>query len=332
MALIPFRPIGANNVDPPESVGRPDPNSRSLTYTEGTEMVNVDMYEQGGGRRRRGVVLDMAGIDPHSGWSNGAMAFFIEGGALKRFWPGAGGEILALLSTDNHGAFCQVNDITVFSNGEDFHVIEAGRVATPFMPSDPFKTRMSPGTCLEFYNGRLYAALGRVLYNSDSLDTPGGVEQMDERQNITAVFASEIRMVKRVAGGLFVSDGQETFFFAGKDPVLDEGFEQRSVLPYPAIPGATAIAITASQLGSTDVQGEACIWTSERGVCIGLPGGTVINVSDGRFATPAGRHGTAIVREQNGQVHYLCVIRDPRSGYNPHDNRSLFVSSHPIAE
>jgi hypothetical protein len=331
MAVVSFRPVGANNIDPPESVGRPDPKSRSLIYTEGTAMVNIDPYEQGGGRRRRGAVMDMAGTNPHSGWSNGREAYFIEACALKRFWPGAGSEILALLSSDEPGAFCQVNNLIVMSNGVDFHVIEGGRIAPQFVPTDPFKVRMSPGNILEFYNGRLYAALGNVLYCSDSLDTQGGIEQMDERQNVVAVFASEITLVKRVIGGLFVSDGQETFFFGGQDPMLGDGFSQNCVLPYPAIPG-TALTITGKQLGSDDIQGEVAMWASTKGACVGLPGGSVVNLSAEAFAPQVGRRGAAIIREENGQVHYLCVMRDPKTAHNAHNTRILSTISHPIAE
>lgn len=330
MALVSFRPIGANNVDPPEAVGRPDPNSRSLIYVEGTGLVNVDPYEQGGCRRRRGAVLDVPGIGPHSGWSNGREAYFVEGSALKRFWPGAGSEIVTLLSNDDPAAFSQVNDIIVMSNGVDFIVIEGGAVATPFVPVDPFKVRMSPGRLLEFYNGRLYAALGNVLYCSDSLDTQGGIEQMDERQNVVAVFSSEITLLKRVDGGLFVSDESETFFLQGADPVIDQGFSQRTIFLYPAVAG-TAAPISPGQLGS-EAQGDAAIWVSEKGVCVGLPGGSAVNLSDGTFSPPQGRRGGAVVREENGQVHYLCVMRDPTPAHNTHDARELSTISLPIQE
>ena len=330
MPLVSFRPKGMNNVDPRETVGRPDPESRSLVYTEGISLVNVDPNEQSGGPRRRGITLEIPGMAPHSGWSDGRQAYFVEGGALKSFTPD-GSNILALLSSNEPMAFCSVNDIVVASNGVDFLIIEDGDVATAFEPADPHKVSMSPGTCLEFYNGRLYAALGRVLYASDSLDTAGGVEQMDERRNVVAVFASDIVMVKRATGGLFVSDGTETFFFAGEDPFIGEGFAQRSVFPYPAIAG-TVQAIAPSLLGSADIQGEACMWASERGVCLGLPGGSVANISSGTFANPIGRSGTAIVRENNGQVHFLCVVRDQRPAYNANQGRDIPVTDQPISD
>lgn len=322
MTLVTFRPLGMNNVDLPENVGRRDTNTKALVYTEAVDLLNIDPNEKGGGSLRGGAVLDLIGIDPHSGWSDGKQAYFVEASMLKRFWPGVGSDILAVLESDDPADFCPVNDIVVMSNGKDFKVIEDGEVSTPFVPSSPFKEPMSPGHLLEFYNGRLYAALDNVVYASDSLDSQdaGGIEQMDERKNVVAVFASEVQMIKRVAGGLYVSDMQETFFLAGSDPFIDEGFRQDSIFPYPALKGSVK-TVTPGQLG-LDIKGECCVWASDRGVCIGLPGGSAFNASEDVYQPPTGKRGAGLVRSQNGQVHYLCVVRDPQQEHNAHEERS----------
>lgn len=325
MTLVTFRPSGMNNVDEAEHIGKRDPNSRALVYTEAADMLNVDPNDKGGGSLRGGAVLDMIGSGTHSGWSDGKQAYFIEAGMLKRFWPGVGSDILAVLESDEPAAFCPVNDIVVMSNGKDFKVIEDGEVSTPFVPSDPFKEPMTPGQHLEFYNGRLYSALDNVVYASDSLDTPGGIEQMDERKNVVAVFASAVQMIKRVSGGLYISDMKETFFFAGSDPFIDEGFRQDPVFPYPALNGSVK-EVTPGQLG-LDIKGECCMWATDRGVCVGLPSGSAFNASENVYHPPSGKRGAGLVRSENGQVHYLCVVRDPQQAHNAHEERSEITAT-----
>lgn len=316
MPNVSYQFTGMNNVADPANVGSPVPKSRKLTYTEMAQMVNADPDNYAGCQLRPGQVSVSAG-DTHSGWSNPynpQEMFCVQGATLKRLWPdGSLTTIRSGLSEGLHMAFCQVNDVVAYSNGAERGVIEQGIDTVSFVPTDPYKAPMVAGHSLEWYNGRLYALKGNALYCSDSLDTPGGIESMDERQCVVAVFDGIGTMLQRVENGLFVSAGRETFFFQGVDPWVGEGFTQRSVAPYPAIP-YTAVPVKADLLGIDGLTGWACMWVSDRYVCIGGNGGFSLKLD--KFAVTPGKEGAAVLREQNGTVHYLAVTRDLASKYN----------------
>lgn len=307
-----YRFLGMNNVLPPSEVGRPDKNG---VFREVVQIVNADPDEKGALSLRPGRNLGLPGIGCHSGWSNGREAYFVEGTALKRFYPPDSSAIVRLGLTPGLAmAFCQVNDVIAYGNGKERGVLETGQDMPAFVPNDPHKEPMVAGSLLAFFNGRLYAARDKVLYCSDSLDVPGGIESMDERFCVVAVFASTIRLLQPVEGGLFVSDSDETFFLSGTDPQAGE-FRQRLVAPYPAIQG-TAVGVKADQLRIDGLSGLVALWTSEQGICLGTSDGQMINLSEGTVAIDPGRQGAAILRRNKGQAHYLTVMRDPQPTAN----------------
>lgn len=307
---------GMNNVDDPANVGSPVPNIRQLIFTEMSAMVNADPDNHGGCALRPGQV-SVSATATHSGWANPynpQEMLCVQGTDLKRLWPD--GSLTTIRSRVTAGlrmAFCQVNDVIAYSNGIEQGIIEQGQDTAQFIPLDPFKLPMVAGQFLEWYNGRLYALKNNVLYCSDSLDTPGGIESMDERQNVVAVFDGMGTMLQRVDNGLFVASGKETFFFQGADPWIDGGFDQRSIAPYGAIP-YTSVPVKADLLGIDGLNGWACIWTSERHVCIGGNSGFFLPVE--KLALKAGKEGAAVLRERNGTAHYLAVTRDTTGEYN----------------
>lgn len=321
--------LGANNVDDPADVGAPL-DSRELVFTEVVKLVNVDPDNRGGAALRPGREQASVATGLHSGWSDPHtpdIGYFVNGTFLNRVDAAGALTIVKYdLIPGRHVTFCQINDALVYSNGLQFGVIENGADTPPFTPTAPFKVRMVAGSAMEFYNGRLYTLVdnydgtpGCALICSDSLDTPGGIESMDTRQNIVGVFRGAGKMVCRVeskdGGGLFVSAGDETFWLAGRDAVLEGGFAaQESVAPYAAIPG-TARAIK-GELLKGNLSGNACIWASTRGVCVGAAGGVFLNVSEKKVSYPDGQVGTAVVREENGLVHYVFVLQGAGTAYN----------------
>ena len=326
-----FDPDGMNNVDDPYVVGQSFANG---SYNQALYMANVDPAPVKRTRLGRQQVLAVAGLT--SGWSNPynpIEGYFVNGPLLDHI--DQAGTVTIIRYSMIPGlpvAFCQVNDVTVYSNGQQFGVIENLQDTPPFYPSPvianqqgsyipSYKERMVAGLFMEFYNGRLYTLINNyqgkpcALVCSDSLDCPGGVESMDTRQNIVAEFDGEATMLCRVDNGLFVGTTIETFFLDMADAVLDGGMQaQRSVAPYGVVPG-TQQPILAEDTG-IKAQGNMQIWASARGVCLGGSGGTFINLTENAYSYPPGALGAAIVREQQGLTHYVCAMQQPGVPYN----------------
>lgn len=345
MAEITYTFKGMNNVSDPADVGAPDPKRRDLLFTEGVLLSNVDMDDNGGVSLRPGRIAVSNGAGYHSGWSNpnGTEAYYVKAGVLWRMTATVAGNppvatpaftLIRSGLSNNPMNFVQINDVVRYSNGTQCGVIEGGVHTTPFTPTMQFKAPMVAGKYEEFYNGRLYALVdqydgitGCALICSDPMDVPGGIESMDERTNIVAVYSGAAKGICRVDDGLFVSAGEETFFHGGGDPFLDDGFNQKSVAPYAMVPG-TVRHVRAEILGVDGLKGWACIWASTRGVCVGGNGGYFVNMTHEKVSYPAGTSGTALVREQGGVVHYLFVLQSPAaSAYNAFLPRSVEVQS-----
>lgn len=326
-----FKTYGMNNVDDPKDVGAPVPKIKQLIYTEGVLFENVDPNNNGGCSLRKGRETVYNGA-PHSGWGNGNEAYFVENGQLKRFFPDNTATVIReAVAADRRMVYCQVNDIVVYSNGAQWGILEKGVDVPPFVPTLPFKERMVAGEFIEYYNGRLYALKNleelpgqSALYCSDSLDVPGGIESMDERFNIVAVFDGTGSLLLAVDDGLFVAAGNETFFFLGADPVVG-GFDQRSKALYGAIPHAS-VSFKAELLGIDGVTGTAGMWASERNICIGGNGGFFLELD--KIAIQPGTEGAGILREQNGVAHCLftvCNVTDEK--YNAFQPRAIDVET-----
>ena len=329
-----FDPAGMNNVDNPYVVGKSHDDRH--VYNQALYMANIDPAPVKTTRLGCNLVLPVAGI--HSGWNNSynpIEGYFVNGTLLNHL--DAAGNITIVkydLIPNLPLAFCQVNDVTVYSNGIQFGIIEDLQDTPPFYPSatiqnqlgetiPSYKVRMEAGLFMEFYNGRLYTLINNykgkpcALVCSDSLGAPGWLESMDTRQNIVAEFDGEAAMLARVDDGLFVGTDIETFFLSGVDAVVGEGFTVRSVAPYGVVAG-TQRPIK-GELTGFNIQGNAQIWTSERYVCIGGNGGAFIPCAKDTFSYPPGKIGTALVREQNGLTHYLCAMQQPGVPYNAYE-------------
>jgi hypothetical protein len=326
MARQVFRPTGMNNVAPAHQVGK---RAEDGAIVEMSSLVNVDPFDAGGVSMRPGRTLMTPALSSHSGWGNGREAYYVEGTALRRFWPGGGTSLVRLgMPAGERCVFCQVNDVIAYSTRTVRGIIENGAAVANFVPIDPFKEPMVPGQCLFFFNGRLYAANGKTIYCSDTLDVPGWIESMDTRSNVVANFDSEVQMALPVDGGFFASDENNTYFFSGAD-IQVEGFVQRLVANCPAIYG-TGANVSASTLGIQGIEGNVAVWTSDRGIFIGTPDGRAVNVSAGTYSYAPGEEGAAIVREQSGKVIYLSVLRGQKAAHNPQKASSVTVTTRSI--
>lgn len=154
------------------------------------------------------------------------------------------------------------------------------------------------GQCLAFYRGRLYVAVGNLVFYS----APFGLELFRPLDHIA--LKSAVRMIAPVTNGLFISDDTDTYFFSGATP---EQFNVTRVQPYPAIAGSVAYAPAGLIL---ELQGETPtpIWLSEKGVVVGTQDGGVNNVTERwRFTAPA-RAAATFKQNGAGDWQYVAAL------------------------
>lgn len=161
----------------------------------------------------------------------------------------------------------------------------------------------------ESMGSRNYWAVGNTVYCSRALD-----DTEDERYSTVISLDDMITMIRRVDGGLYVGSTKELHYLHGTDP-QEGGFTDVWSLPYGVILG-TGCHVKGELVPIAQMQGNCCIFASQRGVIVGGPGGAIVNLSQGKVSYPYGLTGKAIVREVNGVAHYLFTTSPTNPAYN----------------
>src|SRR3990170_12351 len=235
-----------------------------------------------------------------------------QGTNTRSLWAAPSGKICLFASGTS---FCKLNTddtnstlITPINPTDDFAYVEVGnfvyfstmsivgyidtRLGTSSSFSTPtqnFKTKMSGGQILEFHYNRLYAVNQENVFYSDATI----LTQMDGRKNAIAL-PSRGTMFKSVVDGVYVSDREKIYFWAGRGP---DDFVSREVLDVPAIEGMSASAIVKKRKTST----KTVFFMTEKGLYEGFPEGIIVPKQSGLFAISNLDRGTAIIKNSTYQ-------------------------------
>lgn len=331
---------GMNTVADPASINNLNP--KSAQYGQCVDICDCDLDDEHNPSRRDGFLL-VAGVAVSSAWTSKAgVTYCVSGGYLCTF---DGAEVTPLTTDFTVLAECefeQVNDVVVFSDNEKIGIISGSTVTRIDKPSDwvdvadleqwiadhypadpaawdgvtsnsnfdvdAFKLATLAGCCLHHYNGALYLAVDNFVYVTKTHN----IEQMDIRYNVIAGYADPVTMIQHVAGGLVVGTTKAVYFHDGGGLVVDDGkivssFSQIQVSAYGAIYG-TDLPVQADKIPRLQATGMACLWSSAEGVFVGLPGGTVVNLSAEKVTLPDVARGTALLKDRSGSLQYVVCF------------------------
>ncbi len=149
-----------------------------------------------------------------------------------------------------------------------------------------------------------YAGCIWVVYDDMIIYTHPYSETTDLRENFIPV-GERITNFGAVSDGLFITTNTRSYFYSGRNPAEMSVVQQA---PFGAIPD-TMLQVDGRILGEgQDTLG--LVWTSLRGICVGLPNGTLVNVTKKQIKELSGVKGTALLRKFNGQQHYIAVLQN----------------------
>lgn len=188
------------------------------------------------------------------------------------------GEVLYLAATLTNGAtdFTPTADIVMGLNLP---------LDTQFMGPAPI------GQLVAYYRGRMYVAQGNVLFYSE----PFAYELFDPRNYI--VLDAEITMLAPMedktgdASGFFVGTAASCGLITGADPAT---FEYMALTDYGAVKGALDYVDGALYQDGAAGARPLPMWLSTQGLCVGLPGLTVNNLTRSRYGFSADSTGAAL--------------------------------------
>jgi hypothetical protein len=167
-------------------------------------------------------------------------------------------------------------------------------LATQWLDAPP------PGTALALFKGRIYIAVGDVLYAT----MPLSYEHCDLR-DFRAFDGSAIRVLGAVEGGLFVGTSEAVYFLAGA------GFADHALLrklDSPAIAGSLVSADGMAASGRAELaDARVVLFATVDGIVMGLPDGSLQNLTRERFELPAMASGAAAFIEGPASQYLLSI-------------------------
>ena len=205
-----------------------------------------------------------------------------------------------------------VNYYVTLPDGDVFYFAGQGATGATFnISEDPSLLRRSmkaknthpplPFSIVDNFYGRMVYVVKDTVYFSD----PFAYEQIDFTKGFIP-FKNNITMIGVVEDGIFIGTTEDTYFCAGKKP---SEFDLTQVADYGVVSNTRSYldgAVVGTESATTK---KIPAWISSNGMCIGFPDGSMQNVSENAVILPKGVTGASFFRQENGQNHFISVIR-----------------------
>jgi len=276
--------LGINNVAPPYRLA----HDHEKGITELLEAVNVDVLSNGVVARRRGFTEKISLLDAHSLFASGEDCLFVAEGSLCRMLADEQVVSLCFLTSPSLKMYyVKVGELVFYSNGIDMGVVR-GNVrenwtAPEYNGPETVRTFSTPppGKNLTLYHGRIYAALGTVVWYTEYMQY-----YFTDLANNFMLMPSAVLDIADTDDGLWISTETELNFYKGA-----------SLLEFSRIEAECAPMISGSfakvPAGVLQQQG---IWhyaTNRDGIHLLGPSGQMVNVTKDRFVAGEGTSATA---------------------------------------
>ena len=282
-----------------------DPETGVQWLTEGW---NVDLDGSGRVSRRKGWEQTGIAVPCHSIFSYGDTCLFVSNGQLCRLGTDLNYSTLRVVTPDARMTYAPVGDVIYFMNGLERGYVRngvAGEWTLPAVIRGPETTRVyqapPAGQIVSFFRGRVYVVSGNVVWYTEAY----GPNLMDYTRNFLQ-FESVVQVFHPVKEGVFVGTTEKVWFLRGSGP---NDFIWETGHLAPAVRG-TAVDVTLSKIGEGELHGTGVLWTGSDGICLGLPDGTVLDLTRKAVSFSVGSKGAAIVMEDK----YICTMLDTEEG------------------
>jgi hypothetical protein len=158
-------------------------------------------------------------------------------------------------------------------------------------------------TFLCYYNGRIYLAQGQTVWATEMF----AYGLVDKTKNFM-FFEHDITMLGTVADGIYVGTTHGVWFLSGT--ISGGGMKRQVVMDNGVLPGSMATVpkelANPPQVGN-DVNVSICFMT-DAGFCVADDGGTVYNLTEGKYFFPDATRAAAMFRRQDGYNTYVTVL------------------------
>ena len=288
-------------VDPVRLVLDPDALPLKAAY-------NIDYDNTGRISRRKGTTATDVTASCHSLFCDGGECFFVTGTSLCALNADYSYDTIATVAANVPVYYLELDNKTYWSNGLTHGIISNRTNASwsvgTYSGPDSTRTYYPPpdGTLLAYHGSCVLIASGSVIYHSDPYFPTG----FDLARNYIAL-EGPVRMLRPVAGGIWVSDNKSVGFFKGTNM---RDMQYRKVAQFPAVKGSDVEA-DLSVVGEGALGNVGVLWTSADGICAGTDDGKFINLTKTKIEDlPVADNGAATMLRDR----YICAMGDITAG------------------
>jgi hypothetical protein len=155
------------------------------------------------------------------------------------------------------------------------------------------------GQLIRRFQGRVYVALDNYLVYSEPFRF-----HLHAPDDNYITFPARISVVEPSLDGLYVV-ADKTYFLAGTEP---KQFAFREMGATRGVEG-TSCQVAGNVFPQLKSNHAVAYWFSERGPVVGLPGGQIVYLLDGRVSVDQYARGASLLREQNGVRQVITSLR-----------------------
>lgn len=152
------------------------------------------------------------------------------------------------------------------------------------------------GSRVFFFAGCMWVVSGNFLFHS----RPFELELFDLANGFFG-FESAIRTAAPVNDGIFVGTDDKTYFLAGANPSEMQLIDRTN---YGTVEG-TEYVVRNDKVGEEGVAGKTVMWMSRRGVCLGVDGGEMKNLTSDRHIPSSALVGASLFKIKDGTPQFL---------------------------
>jgi hypothetical protein len=280
--------------------------SRTNGYTvEVAEAENVSIDDRGQVTVRNGYSAIDTGVF-HSAFCDGGDCFVVEDGAstatiLKVAANLSFSNVVTSLTKGARVEFKQVNTDTFWSNGTSKGFIRSGTNNTwalgvyrgPDIDADFADAVPIPHHMAFKRGGQCILSVNNIVY-INHLPFQYGLFSLSKGM---ILFGSRVTMLADAKEGFFVSDQQHTWFFRNTGSWY--GYKQELVDRAPVKEWSLAHSRILLRDIGIDADGEAHVWCSTEGVCVGTDSGQVINMTkDEVVYSPTESYAASLIKNE----------------------------------
>jgi hypothetical protein len=282
-------------------------NIRELDSKSLRSCINLDIHNDGILASRDGYTKVYNGTNCHSLYKG----VFVAGGTLRLVSDKSG--ILGGVGNDPL-SYVEINDLIYFSNNNLHGKLNSGfqyvtwrdRVtsgnsehnSTRLTLEEQHLTQLPLGNKLMEFKGRLYVVNDKIIYFSEPLN----YDLTREAQNWLQ-YEDNVTCLAKVESGIFVSTKYRTYFLEGTDFT---NFKQ-SIVGEGAHNGEP-IYVHANDLGIDDYDYKLPVWVSVNGFVVGLPNGTIQQVTKDRISFNTEESFVIGYREKDGIKQIVASV------------------------